>query len=136
MLRRILLLTALVAGTIIPATVAEAATPTVALTFQPARVSANTTLHLAVKSANLPTGTVLYLQRQFGTDHIFKNVKQLTVRNGTTTAPAVAMGRYVYRIRAMRNTTVVARSANRTLYSYGNISVTQLCNRSVYTYCA
>lgn len=113
---------------------ANAATPTVSMKWTSARVDQNTKLELAVTSAHLGKHTTLYLQRQFGTKHVWRNVEKLTVRNGTNTAPGVPIGRYRYRVVAKRGTTTIAASRNANLYSYGSLSLYQLCERSAHTY--
>jgi hypothetical protein len=118
-------------GIAAPAIAAPAkAHPSATFTFKSARVTANAQPTVVYSSAHLPAGSVLYLQRDFGTKHVFKNVKKLAGHAGSVAAPGVAMGRYTYRVVAVRSKKDVAVSSTRFLYSYGKVTIAQLCRRS------
>jgi len=120
------------AGLVVAGGPAMASTPTVSFSFAHRRVTQNTTLHLTVSSAHLPRNTTLYLQRDFGTNHVFKNVEKVP-HNAGTTAPGVAMGAYKYRIVAIHGGSRIATSTVKRLWSYGPVTAGQLCNRSTDT---
>lgn len=104
-----------------------AARPTASFSFKHNRISAGVKPVINYKTTNLPKGSSIYLQRQYGTARVWKNVKQLAARSGTASAPAVQMGKYLYRIRVRKSGRTVVTSATRTLYSYGKVKLSNLC---------
>jgi hypothetical protein len=133
--RRILVLTAaasvaaLCAGAPGPAMASANATarPTASFSFVHDKVSAGKRPSLTYATAHLPKGSTRYLQRQFGFGHVWKNVEPLRHAAGTTTAPAVTMGKYEYRIRIVAHGKQVTVSKVHPLFSYGRVSYTDLC---------
>ncbi|MGZ4524134.1 MAG: hypothetical protein ACXVXO_12075 [Mycobacteriaceae bacterium] len=105
----------------------------IALSVPQIRIDANTDFQLNAYSASLGRGTKVYLQRQMGTSHKFQTVSSAP-RVGDFTVPGVAMGKYVYRLTAIRNGVTIITSVPHAVYSYGNLSAAQLCARSEYTY--
>lgn len=108
----------------------RAAAPAVSMSFVDASVNQRAASQVRYASAQLPRGSVLYLQRKFGTAQVYRNVKRLSGRSGRTTVPGVAMGRYFFRVVAMVGTRRTAASTQKALYVYGNLSLTQICSRS------
>jgi hypothetical protein len=104
------------------------AKPKVSFSFKKVRISTSQRPTIRYTSANLPSGSKLALQRQFGTARVWKNVLLLKGRSGTASAPKVQMGKYRYRIRAYRNRTTVVLSGTKLLYSFGRIPLTNICN--------
>jgi hypothetical protein len=79
-------------------------------------------------TSSLPAGSVVQFQRIFDTAwHTIKNIQpgtNLTVTGG----PLPDKGQYFYRIQAVKNGAVVARTAhNQTIYVYGDISIAAIC---------
>src|SRR5579859_1143250 len=107
---------------------AASAKPRVSFSFKDNRIRTTQRPSIRYTSANLPAGTSLALQRQFGTAHVWKNVILLKGRSGTASVPKVQMGRYRYRIRAYRKGRTVLLSATKLLYSYGRVPLTNICN--------
>lgn len=104
------------------------AKPQVSFSFKHVRISTSQRPLIRYTSANLPSGSQLALQRQFGTARVWKNVILLKGHSGTTSAPKVQMGRYRYRIRVFRNRATVVLSGTKLLYSFGKIPLTNICN--------
>lgn len=94
------------------------------------QVTANSSPVLSVASSNVPASARLVLQREMGTAAAFQAVATLRTRNGQVAAPAVPMGRFAYRIRAVEGKghakQVLATSVSHILYSFGTISLAQL----------
>lgn len=120
---------ALIAGASLPATASAnlKTRPMASFTFVHDKVDAGKRPSLNYTTAHLPRGSVRYLQRQFGFAHVWKNVERLRRASGRTTAPAVPMGKYRYRIRVMAKGRQVVVSRIHPLYSYGRVSYTDLC---------
>ncbi len=116
------------------AAVVSVATPSSARTAATAslkpvhtKITAGTKPSFKYGFAHLPRGSVRYLQRQFGSAHVWKNVVRVYGRSGTATAPKLAIGRYVYRMHVTKNRITVVNSRTHPIYSYGKISLTALC---------
>jgi hypothetical protein len=113
---------------------AAKAKPSLSFAFATNQVDQNAAVTISVAAKGLPKKTKIYVQRQFGTKRSFKNVAAAPA-SGTVSLPGVATGKYAYRLVAVKKvkkhrTKIVATSGVKTLYSYGNISVAQLCARS------
>lgn len=106
------------------------AKPRVSFSFKHVRISTSQRPAIRYSSANLPSGSKLALQRQFGTAHVWKNVVLLKGRSGTARAPKVQMGKYRYRVRVDRNRRTVVLSSTKLLYSFGKIPLANICNDS------
>jgi hypothetical protein len=114
--------------------VAQRSTPQVSFTFaQGGRVNQNTKITFTVKSSHLPARYTLVLLRDFGTHHVFQRVERVRTHNGQATAPGVPIGHYRYEIVVKTGKRVITTTAKRSLYSYGNISASELCSRSADT---
>jgi hypothetical protein len=101
--------------------------PTATFTFKHSKVDRNVKPVLTYSTSHLPTRSVIYLQRQFGTAHVWENVEKLKAAKGTTTAPGVPMGKYGYRIRVLHKGKAIAYSHIRYLYSYAKVQISALC---------
>jgi hypothetical protein len=79
-------------------------------------------------TSGLPAGSVVQFQRIFDTTwHTIKNIPPGTNRT-VTGGPLPDKGQYFYRIQAVKNGALVARTAhNQTIYVYGNVSITAIC---------
>lgn len=71
----------------------------------------------------------LVIQRPVGTAHVWRSVKRLTTRTGSDTLPPAALGRYRYRLAAIRGHKVVAKQAA-WVSVYGQVPFSKLFNRS------
>jgi hypothetical protein len=91
-------------------------------------VNQGTRLSFSWASTSMPRTAKLYLQRPFGTSHVYKRVKTLSKHHGATTAPGVTMGRYPYRVVAVRHHKTIAVSNIVRIYSYGTVTLSQLCS--------
>ena len=109
-------------------TASASAKPSVSFAFASNKVSAHHPISVRYSSSGLPAGSSLYLQRQEGTAHAWKDVGKLKGTAGTEPAPGVPTGKYVYRIQARQNTKVVAVSPSKVLYAYGTVSMATLCS--------
>ncbi len=109
--------------------------PSATFHFKAVRVDQGTKPVVIYSTSHLPAKSVSYLQRQFGSAHVWENVEKLKAASGTVTAPGVEMGKYVYRLRVMQGSKVVVTSAARTLYSYGSVPLNAFCNESQAGYC-
>ena len=97
------------------------------LAFKHDKVSHGVKPVFTYKTAHLPSGAVIDLQRQYGSAHVWKNVERLRAGPGTATAPGVPMGKYDYRLRVTKSGRTVVTSAVRPLYSYGTVAFSTLC---------
>lgn len=139
MSRRIgLLAVALAAMLLTPTTVAQgavavtaaAAVPTIDLTFTHYRVSQEDPLQLKVLASHVPSGSTLELQSGPGKNPVYRTVEKVTGKGALLSAPGVPMGRYLYRVVAIRHKHIVATSLSRYIYSYGIVTATTLCAKS------
>jgi hypothetical protein len=130
-IRLVALTMAALALTVPAMSAARAATatpkPTASFAFKHDRVKANTKLVLTYRTAHLPAGAKDYLQRQFGSAHVWKNVMLLKAASGTATAPGVQIGKYAYRMHVTKSGKVLVNSRTRSLYSYGTVALSTLC---------
>ena len=124
--------TALTASLIAGAYVAMPATagpkPTPTLTIPNNHVTANKPFNVRYSSSHVPRGSTLFLQRQFGSAHVWKNVKRLAGTHGATSAPGVQMGEYGYRVAISKPHKASIYSRGRNVFVYGNIPFTTLCS--------
>jgi hypothetical protein len=104
------------------------ARPRVSFSFKNNRIRSTQRPVVRYTSANLPFRSKLELQRQFGTARVWKNVVLLKGRSGTQSVPAVQMGRYRYRVNVTHRSSTVVVSATKLLYSYGRVTLADLCN--------
>jgi hypothetical protein len=107
---------------------AVAAKPSVTLKFANAHISHTTQPVVDYSSKNVPSGSRFELQRQFGSAHVWKGVQVLPGRSGSAKSAKVQMGRYAYRIQVHHGGKVIATARTATLYSYGLVPLTNLCN--------
>jgi hypothetical protein len=112
-----------------------AAHPSMTFYFKNQRVNQHSRPTVIYSTGHLPAHSVIYLQRQFGSAHVWENVEHLKLRSGTVTAPGVEMGKYDYRVRVTARGTVVVTSRTRALYSYGRVALNAFCNESEVGYC-
>ena len=106
---------------------------TVALAIPSNHVTANTTFQIKYSSAHVPAGATLFLQRQFGSGHVWQRIEKLPGRGGTAYAPRVAIGKYVYRIyvsKPHKPYVIATASTARTVYSYGSVAFSTICQSS------
>jgi hypothetical protein len=114
------------------APVASAAKPSAAkllaqLAFVSNQVNAGTSPTFKYATVGTPAGSKLYLQRQFGLNHVWTTVVQLNGLEGTGTTVGVPQGRYHYRVAVYANGRFVTTSSVELLYSYSSVSLTTLC---------
>lgn len=103
--------------------------PALGLTAVHGSITTGTAPQFRYTSARVPKGTVLVLQRQFGTSHAWGTVRRFKVGNGVVTPPKLpTLGRYTYRLALMKGSKYLAYSAARAVYAYGNVSIGVLCN--------
>lgn len=107
---------------------AEAASP-LKLSIPTNRVDQKTTFSITASVGRLPSGSVVYVQRQFGTKKVYKNVASIG-GSGSYRVPGVQQGRYAYRLAAFKGSKLVAASKPRTVYSYAEVSLADLCDRA------
>jgi hypothetical protein len=100
--------------------------PTLTLSVPNDQVNAGQSYQVAYSTARLPSSARLFLQRQFGTAHVWKSVLSLTARSGVANAPALPMGETGVRLYAdvdgVRTTSKVD-----TVYAYGPVSIDAIC---------
>jgi hypothetical protein len=109
---------------------AQAAKPSAEFSFLHWRVNQNKPIHISYAVRHIPRGSVLHLQWQAGTDHVWENVKRLSRAATKAIVPGVQIGRYAYRLQVKDGGTVLATSPVRDLFSYGRVSYATICNSS------
>ena len=77
-------------------------------------------------TSGIPSSAQIYLQRQYGTAHLWKSVKRLRALNSSTTAPEVPIGRFANRVDVVSGRATTT-SPLKTLYSYGAVPLETLC---------
>ena len=107
---------------------AVAAKPSVTLKFANAHISHASQPVVDYSSKNVPSGSRLELERQFGSAHVWKGIQVLPGRSGSAKSAKVQMGRYAYRIQVHHGGKVIATARTATLYSYGLVPLANLCN--------
>jgi hypothetical protein len=116
------------AALVVAAGPAAAAGPSATLTVQHSRINSGTAPVFTWSSSGLPRGRTLYLQRQFGTQHVWKNILTLAGGKGTVTAPKLtSLGAYDFRVHVVKNGATVVNSKTRVVYAYGTVSLAKLC---------
>ena len=98
------------------------------LKFANAHISHTTQPVVDYSTKNVPSGSRLELERQFGSAHVWKGIQVLPGRSGSAKSAKVQMGRYAYRIQVHHGGKVIATARTATLYSYGLVPLTNLCN--------
>lgn len=106
--------------------------PSAAFAFKHDSVDKGIRPILTYRTAHLPRRSVVYLQRQFGSARVWKNVELLKKAAATITAPGVQIGKYEYRIWVGKSRRTVVTSAVHPLYSYGRVGLGALCPASGY----
>ncbi len=123
--------TALALGTAAPAVASgqvPAGKPKVSFSFKANKITSTTKPVIKYAATGLPAGSTLELQRQFGTSHVWKGVTALRGHSGTASTGKVQMGEYKYRIKVDHKGKTVIISATKTLFSYGRVPLTNICN--------
>jgi hypothetical protein len=123
----VLCVAAVVAGLVVSAPAGAQVGPHVSLVPIHAKITAGTKPQFTYISSNLPSGSVQHVQRQFGSQHVWKNLTQVQGTNGTVTTASLAMGKYNFRIHVTRNGALVVNSNIAIIYAYGNISLGAFC---------
>jgi hypothetical protein len=99
--------------------------PTVSLSFASAAIDAGTGPTLTYGTSGVPAGYAVRLQRQFGTAAVWRDVQPLAL-SGTTTAPSLTMGKYIYRVGVIAPTGVLVAWQQGAVAAYGDVPLTQL----------
>lgn len=100
----------------------------VTLSFAPNRIEHTSLVHVRYSSAGLPPGTVLILQREVGTAHVWRPVERLPGTSGAINAPSVPQGRYIYRILGVRAGRNLVSSRWELLFSYAPVTFGSICS--------
>jgi hypothetical protein len=111
------------------------AKPSVTFSFVNDKIAQSAKPEFTYQTTHLPKGSVRYLQDQVGSAHVWENVEKLIRSSATVTAPKVAMGKYLYRIRVSRRGRTVVTSRNRPLYVYGKITFSVFCGPGGWSPC-
>lgn len=101
--------------------------PTATFSFVTNRVTHGQSPTINYSLSGVPRGASVHVQRDFGTQHVFKNIATLTGKSGSVSLPGVPMGRYRYRIRITADKKAIGTSAVHKLYSYTTVTVDQMC---------
>ena len=101
--------------------------PTTSLGIPTDQVTAGASFTITFSSTKLPPGTVLALQKQVGTAHVWQIAAKLRGTTGTATVSGTLIGIHEYRLEAFRKNRVIAVSAPKRLYSYGPVTMTTIC---------
>lgn len=109
---------------------ADAKNPKLLLSIPQTRINHGTPVGLTYAASHLRRGSKLYVQRQFGTRRVFKDVVRLRKASGTSSASGLPVGRYAFRLAAYHGRTLTGMSNIVEVYSYGVISAETLCNTS------
>jgi hypothetical protein len=102
--------------------------PSAAIAFANGRLSAGQPLKVFFSTAHLPRRASVYLQRQFGTQKVFKNIMKLKGAKGAVTTSGLQMGRYGYRVIVKLGKRTVTTSSVDQAFFYGLVTAAQLCN--------
>jgi hypothetical protein len=110
----------------------RAAGPKARLTVVDGRVNVGQSLFIRYSTSHLPTRTSLYLQRQEGATHAWRDVEALRGVAGTATAAGLGMGAYEYRIKVLKRRVgakrrILTTSAPKAVFSYGNVPMLTIC---------
>lgn len=119
---------ALAAPTVTAAAVERSMSPIATLQAVHSKINARTAPKFSYAVMHAKTTKVL-LQRQFGTQGVWKTVASVRHRqSGTITAPSLPqLGKYEYRIEGLLHRRVVVRSKDRAVYAYGSVSLLAFC---------
>lgn len=101
--------------------------PSVSFHFANNRITAGHQPRVVYGSSGLPATARLVLQRWSRVAGEWRRATRLPGLSGRDTAPAVAMGRYRYRVVAKRAGHRLAVSPTRRLWAYGRIPLSTLC---------
>jgi hypothetical protein len=102
--------------------------PAAALRVVHKRINAGHSPQFRYSTKLVPGGARIELQRQYGTGHVWKNVRRLTAATGTVTAPKLPqLGRYAYRVAVTKNHRYVVASKSQYVYVYGKVSFSTIC---------
>lgn len=104
--------------------------PSVRLGIPNPRVTAGKSFEITYSASRLPSGSVAFLERRSASGHAWSRIKRLPGIAGRSAAPAVPMGWYDYRIavwKPSRPGALLAASPERSVYSYGNVSLETIC---------
>jgi hypothetical protein len=107
--------------------------PSVKWAFTSSNVDAQAPISATYQTSGIRSGSVLTFERQFGTAKVWKAVANFHVASGASTAvnlPADPLGAYMYRVVAVTGRKVVAQTAVRALFAYGNVSLLTICQKS------
>ena len=112
-----------------PQTQAVRSKPGVDMFFVTAQVSQGVHIQVRFTTVRAPLGSTVAIQREFGSAHAWRTVKNVrAVPSGITTVPGDAIGPYSYRAILLTNHKAVASSRTRPLYSFGPVTLVQLCS--------
>lgn len=92
--------------------------PFVSFSFTTTRIDAGTGATLTYSGVHLPRPALLKLQEQQGRAHVWRNVRTLEGGTGTVQFNEGVVGRYQFRVAAIRKHELVAASRVQTLYAY------------------
>lgn len=81
-------------------------------------------------TANAPARSNISLQRQFGTNRVWKTVSSFAARSSGTVAPPklADVGHYYYRMRLWHSGSLLRTTGAHDIYVYGYVSIGTLCN--------
>lgn len=85
---------------------------------------------MSIVSTNVPKGSTIEVQREFGTANFWRTVLVVQGRSAVShSIPPLQMGKYEFRVIAIKgHTTEAALSHTKTVFSYGPVSLSNLCN--------
>jgi hypothetical protein len=104
---------------------------TLSLHLTSAHVTAGTPIDASISFSGLPTRTSIVVERQFGTAKVERSVGRYSVPDSGTknvVLPSVPLGSYKYVAVVEDGKKILARTGPQSLYSYGDVSLTTLCN--------
>lgn len=107
--------------------------PSITMSSVYEHINVNQAPQFIYSTAYLSTYADLQLQRQFGTDNVWETVVD-HVKHGTNlkvTAPKLPeLGHYRYRMQAVRDGSVVARTKlTHSIFAYGTVKLKAMCNK-------
>jgi hypothetical protein len=105
-----------IANPVVANAAAASPRPSAAFTFKHNKVERDVKPVLTYRTTHLPRPSFAYLQRQYGSTRVWKNVERLKKAAGTVTAPGVQMGKYEYRIWVGKSGRTVVTSGVQRLY--------------------
>ena len=112
---------------------AGALTPQVraSFSFTVVKVDSGTQINASYQVLGARVGSQLIFEREFGSKKVWKPVARFRLtrlRSANVSLPGDSIGAYLYRAQVLTHGKVVAQTPNRSLFSYGSVSLLTICS--------